>query len=462
VEAAHTVAALQEFLEAHPDTRCAAQARVKIEDLRWADADGSATPPSLDAYLRDYPQSRYAEQARAQIDELDWQTAGQRDLAADYQHYLDVHPNGAHAAAARGRIDDLPWQSALASGTVQAYEQYLREHPGGKYAAQAARQIDEFQFRATQRSDTREAYRQYLTDYPAGAHVMDALNRIEDLDFATAVQGNTIASYQAYLAGYAMGRHANEATTYIGRLAADDAPFLAADQQATQAAYQAFLASYPGHQRAADARDRIADLDGRDLFDAIALGKVQVTSANGTGSRNVALSLRSAVGNPVVARIPAGTVFVSGTAQSLVATGDTQITVPGNQSVATTVPAAYTNMVAVVPSAAVSFTAQRGPPSADLQQLLPVLSQENPQSPAVQAAVWIVNRNATYSSMQTLVTLPNNARVISNSDAARGMQLVDAAGFNIKTKAIWGERSAIYSALQDGPVKAWLKQKAGF
>ena len=53
-------------------------------------------------------------------------------------------------------------------------------------------------------------------------------------------------------------------------------------------------------------------------------------------------------------------------------------------------------------------------------------------------------------------------RLIKEDDAVRAMRLVDAAGIDITTKAIWQDRTSLFHSVTDPALGEWLKDRAAY
>lgn len=398
-------------------------------------------------------------------DERYWQWATAQGTAESFAEYLQAWPEGKHATEAKALYDEKGWQDANTTNSVQAFEHYLAEHPDGKYVAQANESIEDLHWQTASTSLTAGALETYLRDYPNGKYLTQARGRIEELDWQTAAAANTIAACNYYLKMYPSGRFLKEAKVQIAALTRDNAPFLAADQQGTRTAYETFLAQFPGHKREADARSALKDIvEGADIVDLLTQRKIE-TKTQGSGITNVSLEIRRLVHYEVTVRVPVGTFFVSrnSSAQNMVTTREEMTVLTNNQWVSISVSAACANRPRDIPGNDDSFTVQRSPQQKELTKLMPVLQKAAVSTEVEQAAVWIITDNADYDDLGTLVRGFGGfgSRVILEGEAAQAMKIIDSAGIDIKTKAIWEDREIILRELADKDLQAWLRGKTG-
>ena len=114
-EQANTEAAWREFLDQHPDSALAGQARLRLDDLReqqdWDKAQQAQSPEALRAYLQAHPMGPNADAALEQLLDLErrfiWQTATRTATREAFENFLLQYPDAPEAAEARERIATL-------------------------------------------------------------------------------------------------------------------------------------------------------------------------------------------------------------------------------------------------------------------------------------------------------------------------------------------------------------------
>jgi hypothetical protein len=88
------------------------------EGRDWRSAEAADTVESYDHFIERHPESEHAEQARARLAQLgedrDWQRATGTDTAAAYREFLVQHPNGKWAGEARIRVENFALTTAPA------------------------------------------------------------------------------------------------------------------------------------------------------------------------------------------------------------------------------------------------------------------------------------------------------------------------------------------------------------
>lgn len=86
------------------------------EQQAWRSAQAADTIEAYDRFLERHPDSEFATQARARIaqlgEERDWERASEADTLESYQRFLNQHPNGKWAQEARIRIGNFELANA--------------------------------------------------------------------------------------------------------------------------------------------------------------------------------------------------------------------------------------------------------------------------------------------------------------------------------------------------------------
>jgi hypothetical protein len=197
--------------------------------------------------------------------------------------------------------------------------------------------------------------------------------------------------------------------------------------------------------------------------DLLSEKKIEVKT-RGAGIESVALELRRLVNHELAVRIPVGTFFVAAraSAQNMVTTEERTVILRNKGWTSVTVAAACANRPRDIPGQDDTFTIEKSPHQEELQKLMPVLRKAMVGFAIRQAAVWIVTDDATYNDLGILVSGLGGSgpRVIREGEAARAMKLVDEAGVDITTKAIWRDRDEIVRNLSDPALKGWVVRRA--
>jgi hypothetical protein len=109
------------------------------EQQDWRSAEGADTSEAWGRFIEQHPDSELAAQARARIaqlaEELDWQHASAIATAQGYRQFLGHHASGSHAEEARIRIEAFALGSAPRT-TPQTPEEVAAGSPSGVNALQ--------------------------------------------------------------------------------------------------------------------------------------------------------------------------------------------------------------------------------------------------------------------------------------------------------------------------------------
>ncbi|UCE87404.1 MAG: hypothetical protein JSU66_06735 [Deltaproteobacteria bacterium] len=132
-----TPAAYHRFLREHPGSRHAAEARERIDYLRFR------TEPSVEAFeafQRAYPESVHVAELERLLEQAQFAVVRAAGSASAYRAFLERYPSGGHAAQVRGDLEHL-----LQNGFVERPEQlgdFLSRFPESEYAAEARRTVE--------------------------------------------------------------------------------------------------------------------------------------------------------------------------------------------------------------------------------------------------------------------------------------------------------------------------------
>ncbi len=105
-------AVLQNFLDFYKDApaehRDSIQAHLTLlmqADQEWTDVVLSGSKTAIERYLQMHPNSIHATEAKIKIDSLDWITASKADTPDAYQAYMDAHSDGLYYDQAKDGFD---------------------------------------------------------------------------------------------------------------------------------------------------------------------------------------------------------------------------------------------------------------------------------------------------------------------------------------------------------------------
>lgn len=199
----------------------------------------------------------------------------------------------------------------------------------------------------------------------------------------------------------------------------------------------------------------------RSMFDLVADGRLAI-DASGSGIQQVSLHVLNLSDERLRFLVPAGTFFAAedSAAQSMIATGGVlEFDIAPREAMTVSVNAACTNLPLDIPHSGNAFTIAQAPPQPELADVVSRLGNETYD--VRQAAVWIITDNADYADLGILVTGAaygnvGGVRVIDPEDAVRAMQIIDAAGVDIRRRRIWRNRAMLLERSAESDARVWL------
>lgn len=433
-----------------------AQAPPVREEWQWQLAAYRDSENSYRDYARKWPNGRHTDEAQRRYDDASWREASDQRTEQGFRDYLAEHPQGSHADQAERGIDDLHWEEARADGTFEAFSEYLVQHRDGAHAEEASERREFLAWQATRELRDAVAVAAYIESYPSSAYMDEARVLLDELRWKDTLAANTVRAYVGYLRLPGEGRFDAQARRRIPLVRRSDAPFRDALREGTRQALVTFLTDYPGHRRTADARAAIRDLAGVNIFTLLAQGRIEAR-VQGVDITEVEVEVRRRVPRPVTVKIPPGTFFVArGPFQNMVATAAEEVTLGDGRWTSVSVSAACANRTRPIPGPGNGFSIERSPYQAELLRLIPRVREE--EYDVQQAAIWIITDNATHADLGTL-TFQGGERVIGYDDTARAMMIVDRAGIDITSKAIWSDRADVRAYSRDPEFRRWLARR---
>lgn len=117
-------------------------AKLKQNDIDWQNAIMSQSKAALEEYLQKHPDSPHRRDAYNRIDSLDWLEARNENTVEAYQSYLNEHEDGAHIDEANDAIKKVkakevqPEEKEMISGLFRSFFQSVNSrNEGGLTAA---------------------------------------------------------------------------------------------------------------------------------------------------------------------------------------------------------------------------------------------------------------------------------------------------------------------------------------
>lgn len=207
------------------------------------------------------------------------------------------------------------------------------------------------------------------------------------------------------------------------------------------------------------------------IHDFLASNKIRV-DMKGAGIDEVEMLISKLVEEALEVDVPMGTIFVSESEsiQRMVVRKSEVIYLDSNLEISVDIEVACADYWKDVPHSYDAFSTILPPPEDDLTRLMRNLEDtkdldyEYTFYSVVQAAVWIITSDSTFSGLGRLVvsstsfgyTSPST-RMIDQEAAARAMFLVQSSGIDITSKKIWQDREEIIKGLEDQKLIEWIR-----
>jgi TolA-binding protein len=464
-----TIVAYEKFLADHATSENAPEAKRRLDELYFQKAEKDGSIRAYQDYLRNRPDSALVPEAKQRIDKIRFGRAEQIGTVQAYDTFVKEHSESSFAAEAKRRADELDFKAVERTNWAHVYADYITRRPDSALVPEAKRRIDDLEFRAAEVKGTIAAYEEYVAQRPESARVTEARQRIEQMsdaeDWAGARDSNVVDAYDRFIARHPASSHVPEATERKAELEKYRKGWEALSHGPTLKRFEDYLRQNPNSPYAENATSIIQDMKGRHIAE-LAEKKIIEVEPKGGGIEWVNIRLRTKTPYPVKVLIPVGTFFVSAqeSAQNMVATGGRELVLSSGQWASVSVPAACANRPKDIPDSEDTFSVVRSPHQEELARLMPALAKAGADTATTQAAVWIVTDDASYGDLGILVASYNGmpgGRIIDEEEAALAMKICDQAGIDITGKQIWSDREEILEGIGPGPVRTWLRKRAG-
>lgn len=189
-EAARRGGRLAQFLEAWPDGLLAKDARRLLktaeDDADFAQAREIDTAAAWSFYLMNHPSGAHVAEARSRLEQRAWEEAQKTATAEALQAFLKSHPDSrfnadARRALARLAIIEGDFNAAWEAGTTAAWDHYLATYPGAPRADEARRCRQEAaEYEQAAALNTKPIWRAFLKAWPEGRHRLDVEIRLRN------------------------------------------------------------------------------------------------------------------------------------------------------------------------------------------------------------------------------------------------------------------------------------------
>jgi len=156
------------------------------DEILWIWASLQNDTIIYQSYLKTIPRGRHATEARVRYDELGWADALAADTFEGFEKYVHLHGDSKHLAEALVKIEPAHWQRTLDANTIKAYQEYGATHPQGPHLreAQLKSEIlrkDDAPYNAAIMAGTEISLKKFLEDYPGHQKENDAREAVRDI-----------------------------------------------------------------------------------------------------------------------------------------------------------------------------------------------------------------------------------------------------------------------------------------
>lgn len=207
------------------------------------------------------------------------------------------------------------------------------------------------------------------------------------------------------------------------------------------------------------------------LVDLLEAGLIEA-QPRGSSIDELELDLRRLLEDLIEVEIEVGTYFAahSGSVQNMVVVQEVVVRLDHDGWIEVLLDVACGNMSRDIPGDTDTFEIVRSSEQAELQMLVNSMAMSDREGyeyrsfDVLQAAIWIITDDASYSGLGILVRTGGytglRTRAIDQDDTARAMQLVDDAGIDITTKTIWDDREIIADGVDAPELAEWIRARA--
>ncbi|RME03495.1 MAG: hypothetical protein D6812_05160, partial [Deltaproteobacteria bacterium] len=252
---ANTVEAYEKFLQNHPDSDQAPEARQRLEQLRYEQVKFLRTEQAYQSFIEQYPDNPYVPQIRKELEEIRYKRAITNGTLEDYETYLKYHPTGEHVTEILTRYEERLWEEAELENTVAAFEKFLEKARLEASRERARAKIEELAYQEAVTADTPQAYARFLQRFGKSRYAKEAKARYEEASYRQAVSEDTKNAYLTFLRHFPQSRYA--------KAVRDRLEFLTALEFGSIDALKQFLRDHPDNTFASDVTRKIEILGQR-------------------------------------------------------------------------------------------------------------------------------------------------------------------------------------------------------
>jgi hypothetical protein len=168
------------FLRSHDGGRFSAEARLRLEALRWKEARDSASVFAVRRYLADYPDGRFAAEARRRLTGLRFERVRGAGGPAELRRFLETAPEEPFAGEARQLLMRLEVRAALRAQDVALLRAVAEEFPDGPGVDEVRAALRAQELRAA--GDDLSALERLTARYPGTPEAAAAGGRLADVE----------------------------------------------------------------------------------------------------------------------------------------------------------------------------------------------------------------------------------------------------------------------------------------
>ncbi|RME46043.1 MAG: hypothetical protein D6795_15960, partial [Deltaproteobacteria bacterium] len=269
---ANTVEAYEKFLQNHPDSDQAPEARQRLEQLRYEQVKFLRTEQAYQSFIEQYPDNPYVPQIRKELEEIRYKRAITNGTLEDYETYLKYHPTGEHVTEILTLYEERLWEKAEQENTVAAFEAFLKKARLESSRERARTKIEELAYQEAVTADTPQAYARFLQKFGKSRYAKEAKTRYEEASYRQAVTEDTKNAYLTFLRHFPQSRYA--------KAVRDRLEFLTALEFGSIDALKQFLRDHPDNTFASDVARKIEILGQRQASRFSTVGiHIEVSSA---------------------------------------------------------------------------------------------------------------------------------------------------------------------------------------
>jgi hypothetical protein len=146
-------------------------------ETSWASARRSDTVAAYNQFIRDHPDSRFLDSARERMDYLRVKTFQTVEV---YEEFARRHPKSELLPELQATVEPLFFERARTANTPQAYAEFLSLYPEGRLRPKA--EGNEHYVQTVLRNPTAEALRSFVAAYPESDFAAEAQRTLELVD----------------------------------------------------------------------------------------------------------------------------------------------------------------------------------------------------------------------------------------------------------------------------------------